>query len=193
MVRFILFGCILYRLDALQNSVQNEPKLWKSLCHEVVAEFFANKRTRSTPLYPNLMFRCISYYLGVFGTVWLCHKTQCKTAQSGAKVRAMKLRRNFFATNAPDPPHRTLNSCFGVFCTIWVHSIMFGCLTKLGAQRGEVVQKFVSRSCIRIFLQQTHPIHPIRPYTNVLVRFILFGCIRDSLVALRNSMQNGPN
>ena len=36
-----------------------------------------------------------------------------------------------------------LNSCFGVFCTIWVHLVLFGCLTKLGAKRAEVVQKFV--------------------------------------------------
>src|SRR6185436_18715827 len=45
----------------------------------------------------------------------------------------------------------------------------------------------------RNFSQLTHPIHPIRPSTNVLVRFIPFGCIWDRLVALRNSVQNGPN
>jgi len=39
-VRFVLFGCIWYRLVALQNLVQNEPKWCKSSCHEVVAEFF---------------------------------------------------------------------------------------------------------------------------------------------------------
>ena len=43
------------------------------------------------------------------------------------------------------------------------------------------------------FSQQTDPIHPIGPKTNVLVRFVLFGCIRDRFVALRNSVQNGPN
>ena len=35
------------------------------------------------------------------------------------------------------------------------------------------------------------PIHPIGPKTDVLVRFILFECIRDHLVALRNSAENG--
>src|SRR6185312_14285858 len=44
----------------------------------------------------------------------------------------------------------------------------------------------------RNFLQRTHPIHPIRPKTDVLVRFIQFGCIRGCLVALRNSVRNGP-
>ena len=97
------------------------------------------------------MFRCVSYYLGVFGTVWLRYKTQCKTAQSGAKVRATKLRRFFFATNAPDPPHRTQNSYFGVFCIIWMHLGPFGCLIKLSAKRAELVQKFVPQIRVIIF------------------------------------------
>jgi len=41
--------------------------------------------------------------------------------------------------------------------------------------------------------QRTHPIHPIGPQTDVLVRFALFGFIRDRLVALRNSVQNRPS
>ena len=45
--------------------------------------------------------------------------------------------------NAPDPPHWTLNSCFGVIRTIWVRLVPFGYLTKLGAKRAEVVQNFV--------------------------------------------------
>ena len=32
---------------------------------------------------------------------------------------------------------------FAVFCTIWVHLVPFGYLTKLGAKRAEVVQNFV--------------------------------------------------
>src|SRR6185437_3254275 len=52
---------------------------------------------------------------------------------------------------APDPPHWTLNSCFGVFRTIWVHFGPLCCLTKLGAKRAELVQKFVPRSCIGVF------------------------------------------
>ena len=51
-------------------------------------------------------------------------------------------------TNAADPPHWILNSCFGEFRTIWVHWEPFGCLTKLGAKRDELVQNFVPRSRI---------------------------------------------
>jgi hypothetical protein len=39
--------------------------------------------------------------------------------------------------------HSDLNSSFGAFCTLWVHLVVFGCLTKMGAKRAEVVQKFV--------------------------------------------------
>ena len=34
---------------------------------------------------------------------------------------------------------------FCVFRTIWVHSVPFVCLSKLGAKRAELVQKFVPR------------------------------------------------
>ena len=43
------------------------------------------------------------------------------------------------------------NSCFGAFRTIWVHLGPFGCLTKLGAKRAELVQKFVPQSRVGIF------------------------------------------
>ena len=56
---------------------------------------FRNERTRSTPLDPKLMFWCVSYYLGAFGTVWLLYETQSKTGRTRAKVRATKSRRNF--------------------------------------------------------------------------------------------------
>ena len=96
---------------------------------------FRNERTRSNPMDPKLMFWCISYHLGAFGTVWLPYETRCKTGRISANVSATKLHYNFS--------------------------------------------------------QRTHPIHPIGPYTDVLVCFIPFGCIRDRLVALRNSVLMG--
>src|SRR6185437_4862141 len=62
------------------------------------------------------------------------------------KSSCHELASEFFATNAPDAPHWTLSRRFCLFPTIWVHSRPFGCLTKLGATRGELVQKFVQRS-----------------------------------------------
>ena len=52
----------------------------------------------------------------------------------------------------------------------------FGCLTALGVKRAELVQKFVPRSRIGIF--HTHLKYPIGTLTDVLLRFVLFGCIR---------------
>jgi hypothetical protein len=98
LVRFILFGCILDRLVALRNSVQNGPNLSKSSCHEVASEFFA--------------------------------------------------------MNAADRAHWTLNRCFCAFHTIWEHLGVFGCLTKLGAKRGEQVQKLVPQSHVGIFCNE---------------------------------------
>ena len=86
---------------------------------------FRNERTRSTPLDAKLTFGCVSHYSGAFGTPWLAYKTQCKTGRSGSKVRV-----GIFHNKQLDPPHWTLNSCFGVFHTIWVHLVSFGYLTK---------------------------------------------------------------
>ena len=66
---------------------------------------FRNERTRSTPLDPKLTFWCVSNYLGEFGTVWFHSETRCKTGRTSANVRATKSRQNFFAMNAPEPPH----------------------------------------------------------------------------------------
>ena len=54
---------------------------------------FRNERTRSIPVDPKLIFWYVSYYLGVFGTVWLPYQTQ--TGRTSAKVCATKSRRNF--------------------------------------------------------------------------------------------------
>ena len=73
-----------------------------------------------------------------------------QNGQTSAKVRATESQ-VFFATNAPDPPHWTLNLCFGAFRTTWVHLGLIGSLMKLGAKWAEQVQKFVPRSRVGIF------------------------------------------
>ena len=63
-----------------------------------------------------------------------------------------------------------------------MHSGLFGCLTKLGAQQAELVQKFVPRSRVRIFrneLIRSTPLH--RKLTFWCVSYYLgafgtFGC-----------------
>src|SRR6185312_11298950 len=53
--------------------------------------------------------------------------------------------------------------CFGAFPTICVHSGPFGCLTKFGAKRAELVQKFVPRSRVGIFQNKHTRSTPLDP------------------------------
>ena len=94
------------------------------------------------------------------------------------KSSCHKVASEFFATNALDPPHWTPNGRSSAFCTIWVHSGSFGCLTKLGAKRAELVQKFVKRSRIGIFRNERTRSTPLDPK-------LTFWCISYYLCAFR--------
>ena len=95
-------------------------------------------------------------------------------------AKRAELASKFFATNAPDPPHWTVNCCFGAFRSIWVHSGPFGCLTKLGAKRVELVQKFVPRSRVEIFhnkCTQSTPLDPKLMFWCISYYFGAFGTV----------------
>jgi hypothetical protein len=124
------------------------------------------------------MFWCISYHLGVFGTVWLPYETRWKTGRTSAKVRATKSRRNFSEKRTRSTPLDSKLTFWCVFHTIWVHSGPFGCLTKLGGKRAELVQKFVPRSCVRIFRNE-------RTRSTPFVPKLTFWCISYHLGASR--------
>jgi len=65
---------------------------------------FQNERTQSTPSNPNLMFWCVSTWLGVFSNISLLHETWCKTGWTGAinaQVHTMKSHRNFSQQTHP--------------------------------------------------------------------------------------------
>ena len=98
--------------------------------------------------------------LGPFGCLT---KLGAKRSELVQKFVTRSRVRIFFATNAPDPPHWTLNCRFGVFHTIWVHSGPFGCFTKLDAKRAELVQKFVPRSRVGIFRSERARSTPLDP------------------------------
>ena len=247
-----MFRCVSYNFGALGTAWLS----YKTRCKTVVmvqkfvprslVGIFCNERTRSTPLDPKKCFGAfhkILVHLGPFS--WLAKLDE--NGPKWCKSSCHEALSEFFATNAPIPPQWTLNSCFGAFRTILVHLGPFGWLTKLGAKRDELVQKFVVRSrienfrnertrsipldpklmfwCISYnfgalgtvwltyetrckmgrtgakvratklrlsFSQPTHPIHPIGPWTHVLVRIVQFWCNCDRLVELQNSVQNGP-
>jgi len=80
---------LLHKLDAKRAKlVQLMPKFMP----RCLVRNFHNEHSRSTPLEPKLMFCCVYFHLGAFGTVLLLHETWCKTRQTGAinaKVHAM--------------------------------------------------------------------------------------------------------
>ena len=123
---------------------------------------FCNERTRSTPLDPKLMFWCVLYYFGAFGTVF------CPTTLSAKWVNIVKsscheVALEFFATNTPDPPHWTLNFCFRAICTIFCAFETIWLPYKTRCRTGRTSAKFHATKSHRNFSQRTHLIHTIGP------------------------------
>ena len=139
---------------------------WAELVQKFVPRgrvgIFHNERTRSAPLDPKLTFRCVLYYLGVFLTVWMPYETRCKTGRTSAKVRVVMSRRNFLQRMHPIHPIRPYTDVLVRFVHL-VASGPFGCLTKLGAKRAELVQKFVPRSRCRIIHNERTRSTPLDP------------------------------
>ena len=123
---------------------------------------FRNERTRSTPLDPKLMFCCVSYCLGAFETVWLPYETRCKTAELVQKF-VLRSRGGIFCNK------RTRSTPLDPKLMFWCVSYYLGafgtlgCLTKLGAKRAELVQKFVPRSRIGISRNESTRSTPWNP------------------------------
>ena len=90
---FVLFGCI-WAVCCVTTISSKPAKLVRKFVPQSRVGIFHNECTWSPPLDSKLMFWCVSYYLGAFGTVWLPYKTRCIMGWSGAKVRAMKSCRN---------------------------------------------------------------------------------------------------
>src|SRR6185437_15290125 len=121
-----------------------------------------NEHTRSTPLDPKLMFRCISYYLGAFSAAWLPYETRCKTGRTSAKVSARMSRWNFtYQTHpihpiGPKPTFWCMSNYLGASGTVWL-------LYKTRCKMGRTSAKVRATKSRRNFSQRTHLIHPIGP------------------------------
>src|SRR6185312_10396983 len=98
-----------------------------------------------------------------FGTIWLPYETRCKTGRTSAKVYATQLHWHFSQRKHSIHPHWTLNSCFHEFHTICVHLGPFDCLKKLGAKHFKLVQKFVPRRRVGVFLDERTRSTPLDP------------------------------
>ena len=71
-----------------------------------------------------------------FGLFRYCTKLDTKRAELVQLMQKFvpRSRIEFFATNAPDPPRWTLNSCFGALHSVWVHLGSFSNRMKLDAK-----------------------------------------------------------
>ena len=121
---------------------------------------FHNECTRSTPLDPQLMFWCISYYLGAVGTVWLPYESRCKAAELVQKFvprSHVKMFRNERTRSTPlDPKH--------MFWCVSYHLRAFGTVWLPYETRGKTFRtsaKVRATKSRRSFSRRTHPIHPI--------------------------------
>ena len=76
-------------------------------------------------------------------------------------------------------PHWSLNSCFRIFHSVWVHWGSFCSCMKLGAKRAELVQlmqKFLARTHVEIFHNERTRSTPLDPK-------VTFWCISNYLGA----------
>ena len=122
------------------------------------------------------MFCTIWVHLGPFGCLSELGAKRAELVQNSRHEVALE----FFVTNAPNPPYRNLTRHFGAFRTIWMHLGPFGCPTKLGAKRAELVQKFVPRSRVGIFPKErtrSTPLDPKLTFWCVLYYLGAFGTV----------------
>ena len=139
-----------------------QAELSKCSCHDVVSEFFATNAPAPPPLDPKMMFWCVLYYLGAFGTVWLTYESRCTTGRSSAKVRATKSRRDFsqgtHLIHRLDPKMTfwCVSYYLGAFGTVWLPY-------ENRCKTGRTSAKVRAMKSHRNFSQRTHPIHPIGP------------------------------
>ena len=94
----------------------------------------------------------------------------------------------FFPTNAPDPPHWTLNSCLCASRSVWVYFAIFCYYTKLGAKGlnwWNIAQDRATKSH-RNFPQMNGP-DP--PHWTIKSCFGVFHSVWVHLGSFRNSMK----
>ena len=100
----------------------------------------------------------------LFGCTRDCFIALRNSMQNGpnyCKSSCHELESEFFTTNAPDLRYWTQTDVLVRFVLFGCRP--FGCLTKLGAKRAELVQKFVPRSRVRIFHNERTRSAPLDP------------------------------
>ena len=151
---------------------------------------FRNKQTWLTLLGPKLMFWCLSYYLGAFGTVSMPFKTRFKMSRSGEKFVPWS-RVGILRNESSEPPHWTLTSCFCAFRTIWVHFWTVWLHYKTRCKTGQISAKVGATKSRRNFSQEctrSTPLDSKLMFWCVSYHLGAFGTIWVHLVTLQNSV-----
>ena len=123
---------------------------------------FRNERNRSTPLDSKLMFLCVLYYLGAFGTVCCVTTLSSKRAKLVQKFVPRSRIGIFHNERTRSTPW---DSKLMFWCVLY-YLDAFGtvcCLTKFSTKRAELVQKFVPRSRVGIFHNEHPRSSPLDP------------------------------
>ena len=113
--------------------------------------------------------------MGAFGTVWLpSDSKRVELVQKFVPRSRVGMFRNEHTGTTPLDP-KLMFWCVSYY---FFHSGPFGCLTKLGAKRSKLVQKFVPRSRDRIFRNERTRSTPLDPK-------LTFWCVSYYLGAFR--------
>ena len=114
---------------------------------------------------------------GPFGCLTKLGAKRAELGQMFVPRSRIGIFRNEHTRSTPLDP-KLMFSC--IFHTIWVYSGPFSCFMKLGGKQAELVQKFVPRSCFRIF-------HNERTRSTPFVPKLTFWCISYHLGASRTA------
>ena len=110
---------------------------------------------------PKLMFSCVSFCLGTFGTVSLPHKTQSKTGQTGAINAKVRVNfRNERSRSAPLDPKLMFWCVSFRSGAFWTVSLLHETWCKMG-QPGAIKAKVCVIKSRQNFSKQKLPIHII--------------------------------
>ena len=116
-------------------------QLMHTLCHEVASDFF----TIDTPDPPHWNLNsCIAAICSIwvhFGLFRYCMKLGAKQAELEQLMQKIvpRSRIGIFGSEQTRSTHWTANSCFSVFCSVWVHLGSFHYCVKLCAKQAELV------------------------------------------------------
>ena len=110
----LTFWCVLYYLDSgpfgcLPTLGAKRGRTSAKFVPRSRVGSFRNERTLSTPLDPKLMFWCVLYYFACIRDRLVALQNTVQNVPNSCKSLYHEVALDFFVTNAPDPPHWTLN------------------------------------------------------------------------------------